>query len=45
MIKLIFCKDKVEMLTAVDDREVICLGFDSLFYEAYEELGFNREID
>ena len=38
MIKLIFRKDKVELLTAYEDKEVICLGLDELFYEAYDEL-------
>lgn len=31
MIKLNFCKDKVELLTAYEDKEVICLGLDELF--------------
>lgn len=46
MIKLNFCKDKVELLTAYEDKEVICLGLDELFYEAYEELDlYNKEVE
>ena len=39
-IKIIFCKDKVELLITYEDKEVICPELDELFYEAYEELDF-----
>lgn len=44
MIRLIFCKDKAELKNISKDKEVICLGLDELFFEAYEELDLSDKI-